>query len=577
MKKVLSIFLLLASYHLSSQTNVDSLLGALPEAKDTLRLQAIDEILTIVRGTDKELAQRLINEEYELAAIIDDERFTAGVHNSNAIFKYFQSDLDSAIFYFEKSLISFQNIGAKEKVASLNNNIGILYETKGDFEKSIQSHLASLKIKEELGNRKGVAISKFNIGNLWTELGNYKLAKESYNEAYEIYNDLALPDELNDVVFNLANIASNEDSTQLALSYYKQSLAHYEKIGDQYSSMMTLANIGQAYNKLDKIDSALYFFDLSLPLAKEFEDIEQEASLSRSIGVVHSKQGNHSRAIPLLKRSVELFTSIDYKDQLSDSYQYLFEAQENAGQYEDAYNNLHNYAILRDSIASKQMQTDLIELQTKYETEKKEKELILTKAENDKKQARIILLTSGLGALLLLLVTGYLAMREKIKRNRLEKEKVDLELSQAEQQLEYKKKELIAKVLQLSKKSEFLHSLEQELNELKTSVGSSITKSTSRIDRMITNDAIDEEEWDQFSKEFSSVHEGFIKSITEKYGTFSQSEMRLISLLKMNLTSKEIANILRISDEGIKKARYRLRKKMKLETGNDLQGIILTL
>ena len=577
MKNTLLFLLLLVNGYLCSQNKVDSLLEALPDAKDTLRLQAIDEILTIVRGTDKELAQRLINEEYELAALINDERFTAGVHNSNAIFKYFQSDLDSAIFYFEKSLNSFQKIGANEKVASLNNNIGILYETKGDYEKSIQSHLASLRIKEELGNKKGVAISKFNIGNLWTELGNYKLAKESYNEAYNIYQDLALPDDLNDVLFNLASIASKEDSSQLALSYYKQSLAHFEKIGDENGSMSALANIGQEYSNKNNLDSALYFFDLSLPLAKEFEDIEQEASLSRSIGDVYSKQGDHSRAIPLLKRSVELFTSIDYKDQLADSYQYLYEAQENAGQFEEAYNNLHNYAILRDSIASKKMQTDLIELQTKYETEKKEKQLILTKAENDKKQSRIILLTSGLCALLLLLMTGYLAMREKIKRNRLEKEKVDLELSQAEQQLEYKKKELIAKVLQLSKKNEFLNRLEQEVTDLKTSIGSSISKSTDRIDRMITNDSLDEEEWDQFSKEFSSVHEGFIQKITQTFGTFSQSEMRLISLLKMNLTSKEIANILRISDEGIKKARYRLRKKMGLETGDDLQGVILTL
>ena len=100
MKNTLLFLLLLVNGYLCSQNKVDSLLEALPDAKDTLRLQAIDEILTIVRGTDKELAQRLINEEYELAALINDERFTAGVHNSNAIFKYFQSDLDSAIFYF---------------------------------------------------------------------------------------------------------------------------------------------------------------------------------------------------------------------------------------------------------------------------------------------------------------------------------------------------------------------------------------------------------------------------------------------------------------------------------------------
>ena len=553
------------------------MIEALPMAKDTLRLQAIDEILTKVRGTDKELAQRLIDEEYELAALIDDEKITAGVHNSNAIFKYFQSDLDSAIFYFEKSLWSFQKIGDKKKEASLNNNIGILYETKGDFETSIKYHLASLKIKEEEGDHQGIANSKVNMANVWVELGDYSRAKVTYKEARIIYLELDNIDDANDATFNLASIASNEDSIALSIQYYNQSLLHYQSIDDQYSVMMCLSNIGQAYFELEQLDSALYFYNKALPLAIEFEDLEHQASLNRHLGEAYSRQGLHSRAIPLLSRSVDIFKSLGYKDQLTDSYQFLYKAQENAGQFEEAYNNMQKYVLLRDSIASKKMQTDIIELETKYETEKKEKELILTKAENDKKQSRITLLTSGLAALILLLVTGYLAMREKIKRNRLEKEKVALELSQAEKELEFKKKELLAKVIQLSKKNEFLNRLDQEVSDLKTSIGSSISQSTNRIERMITNDTIDDEEWDQFSKEFSSVHEGFIQKITQTFGTFSQSEMRLISLLKMNLSSKEIANILRISDEGIKKARYRLRKKMNLESGEDLQGIITSI
>jgi len=94
---------------------------------------------------------------------------------------------------------------------------------------------------------------------------------------------------------------------------------------------------------------------------------------------------------------------------------------------------------------------------------------------------------------------------------------------------------------------------------------------------MIQIDGADEDEWQQFSKEFTSVHQGFVDNIQKKYGSFTSGEMRLVSLLKMNLSSKEIANILRVSDEGIKKARYRLRKKMKLESRDDLSGVILAL
>jgi DNA-binding CsgD family transcriptional regulator len=62
--------------------------------------------------------------------------------------------------------------------------------------------------------------------------------------------------------------------------------------------------------------------------------------------------------------------------------------------------------------------------------------------------------------------------------------------------------------------------------------------------------------------------------LSEKHGTFSKNEMRLISLMKMNLTSKEIADIIGISADGIKKARYRLRKKINSED-TQLQSYLL--
>ena len=177
MKNIAVFLFILVVFNLQGQTNIDSLLNALPEAKDTLRLQAIDKILTKVRGTDKELAQRLVNEEYELARLINDDKFTAEVNNSNGIFKYFQNELDSSIYYFEKSLQSYEKIGNRRRAAYLNNNIGILYKEKGDFETSIKYHLASLKTKEEIGDKKGIATSKLSIANVWVELGDYEKEK----------------------------------------------------------------------------------------------------------------------------------------------------------------------------------------------------------------------------------------------------------------------------------------------------------------------------------------------------------------------------------------------------------------
>ena len=76
---------------------------------------------------------------------------------------------------------------------------------------------------------------------------------------------------------------------------------------------------------------------------------------------------------------------------------------------------------------------------------------------------------------------------------------------------------------------------------------------------------------------FSSVHQEFLNRLRDRYGKFTKGEMRLISLLRMNMNSKDIASILGVSDQGVKKARYRLRKKMNLESDDDIQGLIVGL
>jgi len=129
-------------------------------------------------------------------------------------------------------------------------------------------------------------------------------------------------------------------------------------------------------------------------------------------------------------------------------------------------------------------------------------------------------------------------------------------------------------VLQLARKNEFLGTIEGEIKALKNQVDTTVDETSNRIRRLIQRDMANDDQWEQFSQEFSSVHQGFLDTLVNRYGTFSKSEIRLVSLLKMNLSSKDIADTLNISDEGIKKARYRLRKKLALESEDDLQGFL---
>ena len=93
----------------------------------------------------------------------------------------------------------------------------------------------------------------------------------------------------------------------------------------------------------------------------------------------------------------------------------------------------------------------------------------------------------------------------------------------------------------------------------------------------INFDLQDDNNWGNFSRYFEEVHKDFNTKAQQQFPNITSNDLRLMSLLKMNLSSKEIANILNISSDGIKKARQRLRKKMGIDSSESLEAIIIAI
>ncbi len=157
-----------------------------------------------------------------------------------------------------------------------------------------------------------------------------------------------------------------------------------------------------------------------------------------------------------------------------------------------------------------------------------------------------------------------------MKRNKVEKEKVDAELA-------FKRKELTTHALHLAKKNELLESLKEKARELKEKETPPNGHGYQQLISTINFDLQDDNNWKNFSRYFEEVHKDFNSNATKEYPSITPNELRLMALIKMNLSSKEMANILNISMPGIKKARQRLRKKMNLSTEESLENAVLTI
>ncbi|WP_273567626.1 helix-turn-helix transcriptional regulator [Maribacter halichondriae] len=186
-----------------------------------------------------------------------------------------------------------------------------------------------------------------------------------------------------------------------------------------------------------------------------------------------------------------------------------------------------------------------------------------------------IALGGGLGLSLLTLGFGFYGIRQKIKRNKIEKEKIAAELQLKESELAFKKKELTTHALHLAKKNEVLENVKQKARELKSSENGG--RGYQQLIQTINFDQQDDKNWENFTQYFEQVHKDFSKIVKTKYPDITKNELRLMALLKMNLSSKEIATILNISSDGVKKARQRLRKKMELSPEESLESTVLTM
>lgn len=135
---------------------------------------------------------------------------------------------------------------------------------------------------------------------------------------------------------------------------------------------------------------------------------------------------------------------------------------------------------------------------------------------------------------------------------------------------------LAASTMNLVVKNEFMETIKEELEEVKRKGKSMETKQAlEKIVREIETTLRLQEDWEQFEYHFDQVHGDFLNRLREHFHDLTPNEQKLCALLRLNLSTKEISNLMSISLRGVEIARYRLRKKLGLDQGQNLSKFIL--
>lgn len=165
---------------------------------------------------------------------------------------------------------------------------------------------------------------------------------------------------------------------------------------------------------------------------------------------------------------------------------------------------------------------------------------------------------------------------KELELNQKQEEVQELKEAKIESELRHVNNLLAASTMNLVVKNDFLETVKEELKQVKENGKILETKQAlEQIVKEIDTKLRLKEDWKQFEYHFDKVHGDFLNRIQSKFKDLSPSEQKLCAFLRLNLNTKEIANLMGISSRGVEVARYRLRKKLYLNTLQNLSKFIL--
>ncbi len=327
---------------------------------------------------------------------------------------------DSLLFFAQKALKLSLKITDLPGISRSIQILGRYYMMKEDYQNAGKCFLKSLFIEEKLNNL-------LRIADLNDELGTIYLYQEIFNKALPYFTSALAVYEKNHDTTNMAKVYSHLGSLYLsreyceqrttpqkkddfikALNFYEKTVMLCTKIGYKPLIINSYVNIAATYNKLDKPEKALVYLNQAVDYYRKTKNRSRLAGSLHTLGITYYKAKKFSLSVKALEESEKLSVDNKYTEGIQYLYESMAQTYEAAHEYKNAYKYYIKYMTIRDSLVTSEKAKQLFELETRFQTEKKEKEIIKLTAE---KREKNLLLFALSGSILLLAVSGYFIVK----------------------------------------------------------------------------------------------------------------------------------------------------------------------
>lgn len=351
----------------------------------------------------------------------------------------------------------------------------------------------------------------------------------------------------------ISAIYGDQRDFEKATSYFNKSLSIFKKYKLARSVAIAYNNYSNTLSYFKKYALAAKYIDSSLAITIDLKDVYSQISRMHNKGLLYIDMGEYDKALVIFNNNQTIIKKNNWKDRLMNNEFGLFRSYKMKGNYQLALEHLIEYDFLLDSLNGADVKTKITDLETKYKYQKKElnyknNRLSLTIARQ--KIERHIWIISFLSVFI---VFGLWLWRRQILVTKSELFQKHLDLTNLTNLL--------------IQKNNMIQTLENKSKNQKNLISEDFELQNQRI--------LTDSDWANFKNYYEKAYPGFINSIRNRYPTITQGEERLFLCLKINLKSDEIATMLGISTDSVKKSRNRLRKRLNLNEKEDLKAFVL--
>jgi two-component system, NarL family, sensor kinase len=408
MKYLFTLIALSAGQLLFGQNNtrlLDSLEQLIPSQKDSALVKTYNELTWQYRLVDRDKAIQYGNKAIALGNSIGYPAGVAQAYNDLGIIFYDKELYDTAIVLYGRAMDMRRKMGDELGIAKLYNKIGIIYQRQGIFDKAEENQFAALTLFQKYKNDIGISYSLNNIGIINQNMGRYEAAIKYQEESIAIKERIGDKAGLAGSYVNVGNCYFNNEQYTEAEAYFRKAIAMLSNTGDKEYLSNALNNLGNVLIKKNAYREALAVVQESYGLRASLQDSKGMASCLNNIGDVYRLLNMPDSAAFYLQKGIDLArTAVNCKPEINKLYKTLSMVEESRGNLPKALQLYKLYADTKDSLYTDQLSERFAKLETEYKTLEQEKKIQQQAFELTKRNYWI---AGSLGLLLLLSLLGY--------------------------------------------------------------------------------------------------------------------------------------------------------------------------